>query len=106
MPWQSIIAIYLLMWSLCLFFVLPFFAAGRHKGPPVPHVPGQADSAPPHFPALRIVAIVSLVSAVMFAAYYIIYTRGLISPDDINLFGKPPNREPMSRVNRPSSPVR
>ena len=88
MLWTSALAIYFLIWSFCLFLVLPFHArtsdeAGESK------VPGQADSAPSRFPAGKVALQVTAVSAVIFALYYINYETGFISADDINFFGSP-----------------
>jgi predicted secreted protein len=89
MSWQSSLAIYFILWFLCLFLVLPFFARhGEDRAPPP--VPGQADSAPPIFPIWRVFAIVSLVTAVVFAAYYANYVTGWITVDDINPLRAPP----------------
>lgn len=35
----------------------------------------------------------TLVSLLLFGAYYVNYMQGWITPDDLNLFGKPPNAD-------------
>lgn len=91
MTWPSAIAIYFIMWFLCLFLVLPFYARDATGGDS-DHVPGQADSAPARFPFWRVFGRVSLVTAVMFGLYYANYVNGWFTPQDINLFGNPPPR--------------
>lgn len=85
MLWTSAIAIYLLFWSFCLFLVLPFHArtadeAGESK------IPGQADSAPVHFKAWRVVFQVTLLSAFAFGLFYWNYTTNFITTRDIDFF--------------------
>jgi predicted secreted protein len=89
MSWTAALAIYFIMWFLCLFLVLPFFARYGEKDAPPP-VAGQADSAPPVFPVWRVIGIVSLVTAVVFGGYYANYVMGWITVDDINPISAPP----------------
>lgn len=86
----SIIAIYTLFWVFCAFLVLPF-GVRTHEEQGLERVPGQADSAPANFSFKRIAIRATLVSAVAFALYYANYVNGWIVPDDLNLFGGPPN---------------
>ncbi len=80
MSWPSAIAIYLLVWMISLFVVLPFGVqtadeAGEAK------VPGQADSAPAHFRLGRIVLRTTIVSAIVFAGFYANYVNGWITSE-------------------------
>jgi predicted secreted protein len=80
MQWSSIIAIYVLFWTMCLFAVLPFHArtaeeVGTEK------VPGQADSAPHRFRAGSVILWTTMVSAALFGLYYANYVYGWIGPD-------------------------
>jgi predicted secreted protein len=80
MAWTSALAIYLLVWVLTLFAVLPFGVrtsdeAGEDK------VRGQADSAP-HRPMIgRKLIWTTIVSAVIFGAFWLAFSEGwLVSP--------------------------
>ena len=77
MQLTSILAVYLLFWTMTLFVVLPFHA---HTAEEVggERIPGQADSAPHRFRAGRIVLWTSLVSALLFGLYYANYVLGWI----------------------------
>lgn len=92
MKWTSILAIYALFWVLSAFLVMPF-GLRTHDEAGVPKVSGQADSAPANFSARRVALRATLVSLLLFGAYYVNYMQGWITPDDLNLFGKPPNAD-------------
>lgn len=77
MKLTSIIAIYLLFWWGCLFLVLPFRL--RSSMEPEDHVPGQAESAPPRFSVGRTVLWTTIVSATLFALYYMNYVNGWLT---------------------------
>ncbi|MBX3594528.1 DUF1467 family protein [Sphingomonas sp.] len=86
MNWYSIFAIYFLFWFLALFLVLPFSArtsveAGEEL------VPGQAESAPQHFPAGRIALRTTIVSAALFALFYLNYIFGWVTPEMLDYWG-------------------
>lgn len=83
MKWTSILAIYLLFWWGCLFLVLPFRL--RSSTEPEEHVPGQAESAPPRFSVGRTIVWTSIVSAVLFALYYVNYVNGWLTADTLDL---------------------
>ncbi|MGQ0558490.1 MAG: DUF1467 family protein [Sphingosinicella sp.] len=83
MRFTSAAAIYVLFWFLCLFVVLPWGVrtseeAGR------PNLPGQAESAPDSFSFARVAARTTILSALLFAAYYAIYVNGWIDPDSLD----------------------
>jgi predicted secreted protein len=85
MRWTSALAIYVLFWSFSVFLVLPFGVrtteeAGGER------VPGQADSAPHDFRAGRVALRVTAVATIAFAAFYINYVNGWITPESVNLF--------------------
>jgi predicted secreted protein len=85
MRWTSALAIYVLFWSFSVFLVLPFGVrtteeAGGER------VPGQADSAPHDFQAGRVALRVTLVATIAFAAFYLNYVNGWITPESVNLF--------------------
>lgn len=84
MQWSSALAIYFLFWFLCLFLVLPFRL--RTSDEHDPHVPGQAESAPPRFSIGRTAKWTSILSAIMFGLFYANYVNGWVTPEDIDLF--------------------
>lgn len=88
MQWTSIVAIYLLVWVMCAFILLPF-GVRTHDELGVEKVPGQADSAPANFRPLRLIFRASLVAAALTALYVANYENGWVTADDIN-FIKPP----------------
>lgn len=77
------LAIYLLFWWGSLFLVLPFRL--RSSMEPEDHVPGQAESAPPRFSFGRTALWTTIVSAVLFALYYVNYVNGWVTADFFDL---------------------
>jgi predicted secreted protein len=78
MNWLSIAAIYLLIWTVTLFAVLPFGVrspdeAGAEK------VKGQADSAPVDPMIGRKLIWTTIISALLMATFWAAWTAGLIS---------------------------
>jgi predicted secreted protein len=69
----TIAAIYFLFWFLSLFLVLPFGVRTAEEAG-IDKVPGQAESAPAHFDAWKIIRRTSLVAAGFFAIFYLNYT--------------------------------
>ena len=90
MRWTSIIAIYTLFWVLSAFLVMPF-GVRTHDEAGVDKIPGQADSAPANFDARRIALRATILALVLFGLYYANYVNGWIMPEDLNVFGTPPN---------------
>ena len=88
MKWTSALAIYFLFWFLSLFLVLPW-SARTHDEAGVEKVPGQADSAPAHFPAGKVALRTTLVAAVLFGLFYLNYVNGWIGAEDVMLFRAP-----------------
>lgn len=83
MSWPSALAIYFLFWFLALFLVLPFSArTSVEAGEAL--VPGQAESAPRAFPAVKIALRTTALSAVMFALFYLNYVFGWITADTLD----------------------
>lgn len=87
MAWTSVIAIYVLMWVLSAFFLLPF-GVRTHDEAGLEKVPGQADSAPANFTPRRIAIRATVLAAVLTALYVLNYTQGWIVADDLNILGK------------------
>jgi predicted secreted protein len=74
MNWVEGIVVYVLVWWVVVFAVLPWGVR-----PPVEFVPGQAQSAPAH-PRLWFKAgITSLIAAVIWLAIWLIVRSDLIS---------------------------
>ncbi|NJS13633.1 MAG: DUF1467 family protein [Sphingopyxis sp.] len=76
MAWTSALAIYLLFWVLCAFFVLPFH--GRRADQPVDSVAGSDRGAPAAFPVGTILKQTTFIATISFAVYYVIYTQGWV----------------------------
>jgi len=90
MQWTSIIAIYALFWVMGAFIVLPF-GVRTHDEAGLEKVPGQADSAPVNFRPGRIAVRATIVSLLLFAAFYANYVNDWIGPADLDFIGDPPN---------------
>ena len=83
MKWTSILAIYILFWTLSLFLVLPFGVRtpeeeGTKAGA------GHAESAPHRFNLGRVALRASLVAAVLTALYVANYVFGWIRVEDLD----------------------
>lgn len=80
MKWQSALAIYVLFWSLCVFFVLPFgVRTSQEAGGEM--VPGQADSAPHNFDLKRVAIRTTILSAILFGLFLLNYNFGWVTTD-------------------------
>ena len=85
MAWTSVLAIYLLVWVMTAFVMLPFgIKTADELG--VDKVPGQADSAPANFRPGRLVARATIVAALLTALYVANYSYGWITTADIDGF--------------------
>jgi predicted secreted protein len=79
MKWTSALAIYILFWVMCAFFVLPFY--GRRADDPVSDVAGAEPGAPASLPVGRILKQITIVSVISFAAYYALYVTVIAPPE-------------------------
>lgn len=80
MSWASALAIYFLFWFLALFLVLPFHGrTSVEAGEAL--VKGQAESAPQHFPAMKIALRTTAVATTLFVLFYLNYVNGWITAD-------------------------
>jgi predicted secreted protein len=86
--WTSIVAIYLLVWVMCAFVMLPI-GVRTHDELGVEKIPGQADSAPANFRPMRLLLRATIVSAVLTTLYVLNYDNGWITPQDINFITPP-----------------
>jgi len=80
MKWQSALAIYTLFWAMSVFFVLPFGVRTSEEAG-VPLVPGQAPSAPHAFNPTKIVVRTTILSAVLFGAFYLNYVYSWVTAE-------------------------
>ena len=86
MRWTSLLAIYLLFWTISLFLVLPFgVRTAEEAGAEVQ--PGHADSAPHSFSFGRAALRATIVAAVLFGLFYANYLYGWISIGDLDWLG-------------------
>ena len=90
MKWTSALAIYCLFWVMSGFLVLPFGVRTADEME-VEKVPGQADSAPANFNPKQVIVKTTILSAILFALYYVNYVNGWVTVEDINFFGEAPN---------------
>ncbi len=81
MDWVLVLAIYVFIWWIVLFAVLPFGVHTQDEAGSV--VPGTPASAPAKQRMLRVFLINTIVSTVIFAIVYTIISYKLITPDMI-----------------------
>lgn len=74
-------AIYIFIWWITLFAVLPFGVRTQDEAGEV--VPGTPGSAPAKQRMLRVFVINTVVASIVFAAVYAIIAYRLITPDNI-----------------------
>jgi len=89
MEWTSIVAIYLLVWVMTAFIMLPFgIRTDEEEGNQ--KVPGQADSAPANFRPGRLVVRATIIAIVVTSVYVLNFEFGWVTAEDLNLFPEPP----------------
>ena len=69
----SYLAVYFIIWWMTLFAVQPFGLKTQAEAEEV--VPGTVESAPARFRGGRVVLITTLVSAVIYGAWYVLSVR-------------------------------
>lgn len=79
------IVVYLCIWFMSLFAVMPFFTRTQDEAGEV--VPGTPGSAPSDVRPWRIVLVNTLVAAVAFAVFWLGYTQGWLTA---TISGYPP----------------
>lgn len=78
MKFQSMLAIYVLFWTLSLFVVLPFgVRTAEEAGEPLQ--PGHAPSAPHRFSVGKTAVRATIVSAIAFAIFFANYRFGWVT---------------------------
>jgi len=83
MRWTSILAIYVLFWTLSLFLVLPFGVRTAEEAGAEAQ-PGHAESAPHAFSFGRAALRATIVSAILFGIYYANYVNGWVTAEDLD----------------------
>lgn len=86
MQWTSILAIYVLLWVVCAFVLLPF-GVRTHEELGEAMVPGQAESAPANFRPGRIALRATLLAGVLTGLYVLNYEQGWITAQDLMVWG-------------------
>jgi len=80
----SIIGIYLLFWVLSAFLVMPFgVRTPDEENAEV--MRGHAESAPVNYNPKRIALRATVLSVILFGAYYLNYVNGWIVANDLDL---------------------
>ena len=69
----SYFAVYFIVWWMTLFAVLPFGLRTQAEANEV--VPGTVESAPARFRGGRVVLMTTIVSAILYGAWYILSVR-------------------------------
>ena len=82
---SSIVAIYFLFFAASAFVLLPFGVMTDEEAG-TPKIPGQADSAPHRFNLKRHLLKAALLAAALFALYYLNWTFGWVTPDDLDFY--------------------
>jgi len=81
MPVTMALGIFFLIWWVVLFAVLPFGIRSQHEGGDM--VPGTDPGAPEIPNLMRKLVCTTLVSALIFAACYVVYVEHWVSLQDI-----------------------
>jgi len=85
MKWQSALEVYFLFFVGVAFLLLPF-GVKTHEEVGAERVPGQADSAPHQFDLKRHLLRSAMVAAVAFALFYLNYSNGWITAEDLDFY--------------------
>lgn len=84
----SIVAIYVLFWTLSLFLVLPFgMRTAEEEGADC--APGHAESAPHRFSFGRAAVRATIVSAILFGLFYANYVYGWVTVEMLDWAPRP-----------------
>jgi len=85
MRWTSILAIYFLFFAGSTFLLLPF-GVKTDEEVGAERVPGQAESAPHRFDLPRHLLRAALLALLLFGLYYLNWTQGWITADDLDFY--------------------
>jgi len=83
MRWTSILAIYILFWTMSLFLVLPFGVRTAEEAGEA-SLPGHAESAPHGFSLGRVLLRSAILAGLFTALYVANYIYGWITVDDLD----------------------
>ena len=83
MKLTSILAIYVLFWTLSLFLVLPWGVRTSEEAG-VERIPGHADSAPHDFRFGRVALRTTIVATILFGLFYANYHYGWIGVEALD----------------------
>ena len=86
MRWSSVLAIYVLFWTLSAFLVFPF-GIQTHAEAGAERVAGQADSAPHDFRPGRTALRITVVATILFGLFFLNYNFGWVTPEMLDFFG-------------------
>jgi predicted secreted protein len=83
MRWTSMLAIFVLFWTISLFVVLPFgVRTAEEMG--LERQPGHAESAPHSFSFARAALRATIVAALAFGLFYANYVFGWLTASDLD----------------------
>ena len=85
MRWTSVVAIYILFWTLSAFLVLPW-GVRNHWEAGTERVPGQADGAPHDFQPGRIAIRITIVATILSGLFFANYNFGWVTPEMLDVF--------------------
>lgn len=88
MSWVAALAIYFIIWWLVLFAILPFGVRSQIEAGEVAR--GTEQGAPHQHQMVRKVLWTTAIAAVIFALYYVNYTIGFITLDNVPLLPRGP----------------
>ncbi|MGZ8282270.1 MAG: DUF1467 family protein [Allosphingosinicella sp.] len=83
MRWTSMLAIYVLFWTLSLFLVLPWGVRTSEEEGARP-LPGHAESAPHVFRIRRVALWTTIVATILFGLFYANYVSGWITVESLD----------------------
>jgi predicted secreted protein len=81
MPIATALAIFFLIWWITLFAVLPWGIRSQHEDGEM--APGTDPGAPVHFRLGWKLLWTTLVASVLFAVFYTVYSRHLVTLDEL-----------------------
>ena len=84
MRWNAALAIYVLFWVLAAFLVMPF-GLRTHDDANAVLVEGQVSSAPVNFDPKKVALRATLLSLLLFSAYYANYVYGWLTIESIDI---------------------
>lgn len=93
MKWTSIVAVYLLIWVMSGFLVLPFGVKNANELG-VPMVPGQAEGAPANFSPLRVIIRTTVLASILFAIFALNARYGWVTMETLTFFHPPAAAQP------------